>query len=78
MIRGTVYRQVMGVSIREMSTDKTGGRRLSMKLTGAEIFIECLKREGVKTLFALPGGVVLKIFDMLTSAEGHRGGFDPP
>jgi len=36
-----------------------------MKLTGAEIFIECLKREGVKTIFALPGGVVLKIFDML-------------
>ncbi|MEX5213107.1 MAG: biosynthetic-type acetolactate synthase large subunit [Nitrospiraceae bacterium] len=36
-----------------------------MKLTGAEIFIESLKREGVKTVFALPGGVVLKIFDML-------------
>ena len=36
-----------------------------MKLTGSEIFIECLKREGVKTIFALPGGVVLKIFDML-------------
>ena len=36
-----------------------------MKLTGAEIFIECLRREGVKTIFALPGGVVLKIFDML-------------
>lgn len=36
-----------------------------MKLTGAEIFIECLKREGVKTIFALPGGVVLKIFDIL-------------
>ena len=36
-----------------------------MKLTGAEILIECLKREGVKTVFALPGGVVLKIFDML-------------
>jgi acetolactate synthase-1/2/3 large subunit len=36
-----------------------------MKLTGAEILIECLKREGVKTIFALPGGVVLKIFDML-------------
>ena len=38
-----------------------------MKMTGAEIFIECLKREGVKTLFALPGGVVLKIFDMFAS-----------
>jgi acetolactate synthase-1/2/3 large subunit len=36
-----------------------------MKLTGAEIFVECLKREGVKTIFGLPGGVVLKIFDVL-------------
>ena len=36
-----------------------------MKLTGAEILLECLKREGVKILFALPGGVVLKIFDVL-------------
>src|SRR5947208_15917331 len=36
-----------------------------MKVTGAEIFVECLKREGVKTLFALPGGGVLNIFDVL-------------
>lgn len=36
-----------------------------MQLTGAEIFLEALKREGVKTIFALPGGVVLKIFDVL-------------
>jgi len=36
-----------------------------MKLTGAEIFIESLKREGVRTVFGLPGGVVLKIFDVL-------------
>jgi acetolactate synthase-1/2/3 large subunit len=36
-----------------------------MKLTGAEIFLETLKCEGVKTIFALPGGVVLKIFDVL-------------
>lgn len=35
------------------------------QLTGAEIFVEALKREGVKTVFALPGGVVLKIFDVL-------------
>ncbi len=34
-------------------------------LTGAEIFIESLRREGVKTVFGLPGGVVLKIFDVL-------------
>src|SRR5437899_8266447 len=41
-----------------------------MKVTGAEIFVECLKREGVKTLFALPGGVVLKIFDILYQQKG--------
>jgi acetolactate synthase-1/2/3 large subunit len=36
-----------------------------MKLTGAEIFIECLKKEGVKHIFGYPGGVVLNIFDLL-------------
>ncbi len=36
-----------------------------MKMSGAEIFVECLRKEGVKTIFALPGGVVLKIFDVL-------------
>jgi acetolactate synthase-1/2/3 large subunit len=36
-----------------------------MTLTGADILIESLRKENVKTLFALPGGVVLKIFDML-------------
>lgn len=36
-----------------------------MKLTGAEIFIECLKKEGVRHIFGYPGGVVLSIFDLL-------------
>ncbi len=36
-----------------------------MKKTGAEIFLECLKREGVKHIFGYPGGVVLNIFDLL-------------
>jgi acetolactate synthase-1/2/3 large subunit len=36
-----------------------------VKKSGAEIFVECLKREGVKTVFGIPGGVVLKIFDVL-------------
>src|SRR3989338_5132222 len=36
-----------------------------MKKTGAEIFVESLKQEGVKVLFGIPGGVVLKIFDVL-------------
>lgn len=36
-----------------------------MKMTGSQILIECLKKEGVKTLFAYPGGVNLPIFDVL-------------
>ncbi len=36
-----------------------------MKLSGAEILIDCLKKEGVKHIFGYPGGVVLNIFDTL-------------
>ncbi|GBD96629.1 MAG TPA: biosynthetic-type acetolactate synthase large subunit [Nitrospirae bacterium] len=36
-----------------------------MKISGAEILIECLKKEGVKHIFGYPGGVVLNIFDTL-------------
>jgi len=32
-------------------------------LTGAQIFFEALKREGVDTIFGYPGGVVLGIYD---------------
>ena len=43
-----------------------------MQLTGAEIFLESLKREGVDTIFALPGGVVLKIFDVMHQQKDIR------
>jgi acetolactate synthase-1/2/3 large subunit len=36
-----------------------------MKKSGAEILVECLKKEGVKHIFGYPGGVVLNIFDIL-------------
>jgi acetolactate synthase-1/2/3 large subunit len=34
-------------------------------MTGAEIVVESLKREGVKHIFGYPGGVILNIFDLL-------------
>ncbi len=37
-----------------------------MRMNGAQIFLECLKREGVKHIFGYPGGVVLDIYDELT------------
>ena len=36
-----------------------------MKLSGAEILIECLLEQGVDTLFGFPGGAVLPIYDAL-------------
>jgi acetolactate synthase-1/2/3 large subunit len=39
-----------------------------MKKTGSQIIIECLKKEGVDTLFNFPGGVVLPLFDELQNA----------
>jgi len=39
-----------------------------MKMTGAQILIESLKREGVEVMFGYPGGAVLPIFDRLYDA----------
>jgi len=43
-----------------------------MKLTGAEIFVECLKREGVETIFGYPGGAVLPIYDAIFEQSHFR------
>jgi len=39
-----------------------------MKLTGAQILIESLKKEGVEVIFGYPGGVLLPTFDVLYDA----------
>jgi len=39
-----------------------------MKMTGAKIVIEALKKEGVEVAFGYPGGVVLPLFDELYDA----------
>ena len=36
-----------------------------MELTGAQAILECLKKEGVKTIFGYPGGSVLPLYDAL-------------
>ena len=36
-----------------------------MQLTGAEIVIECLKEQGVDTVFGYPGGSILNVYDAL-------------
>ncbi len=36
-----------------------------MQLTGAQIIIECLKEQGVDTVFGYPGGAILNLYDEL-------------
>jgi len=43
-----------------------------MKMKGAQVIIECLKREGVKVIFGIPGGSVLPLFDYLYDEKEIR------
>ncbi len=40
-----------------------------MQLNGSEIVIECLKEQGVDTVFGYPGGAILNIYDALYKHE---------
>ena len=41
------------------------------QLTGSEIVIECLKEQGVDTVFGYPGGTILNIYDELYKHSGE-------
>src|SRR5512136_1323171 len=43
-----------------------------MKMNGARILLECLKLEGVDTVFGYPGGTVINIYDELFSFKEIR------
>jgi len=45
---------------------------MAVKLSGARILLESLKRQGVDVIFGLPGGAVLPIYDVLYDFEGLR------
>lgn len=36
-----------------------------MELTGSQILVECLKEQGVDTVFGYPGGAILNVYDEL-------------
>ncbi|MFA7545521.1 MAG: biosynthetic-type acetolactate synthase large subunit, partial [Anaerovoracaceae bacterium] len=40
-----------------------------MEYTGAEIVLECLKEQGVDTIFGYPGGAVIPLYDALVGYE---------
>ena len=36
-----------------------------MELTGSEILVQCLREQGVDTVFGYPGGCILNVYDAL-------------
>ena len=42
-----------------------------MQLTGSQIVIECLKEQGVDTVFGYPGGAILNVYDELYKHNGR-------
>jgi len=42
-----------------------------MKRTGAQIVLECLKEQGVDTIFGYPGGAVIPLYDALYDQMDH-------
>ena len=42
-----------------------------MKLNGSQIVLECLKEQGVDTIFGYPGGAILNIYDELYKQRDH-------
>jgi len=43
-----------------------------MKLSGAEIVVECLKKEDVKVVFGIPGGAIMPVYDVIYSKSPFR------
>src|SRR6056297_1800066 len=39
------------------------------EMTGSKIFVKCLEKEGVETVFGYPGGAVIPIYDALYNAN---------
>jgi len=52
-----------------METDKDTETE-QQAMTGAQILVDALKREGVDIVFGYPGGKVIPIFDVLKKSEG--------
>src|SRR5712691_10033327 len=63
-------------SRRQVSCERRPGhdsrRTRAVKMSGARMVLECLKREGVDTIFGLPGGAELPIYDVLYDFPGLR------
>lgn len=56
----------------QKATSKTAKKGIEkMQLTGAEIVVECLKEQGVDTVFGYPGGTILNVYDALYMHSGE-------
>ncbi len=57
-IYGYIRKQRSNFEVPKQNNKRKG--YVNMQLTGSEIIIECLKEQGVDTVFGYPGGAILK------------------
>ena len=57
------------------TTKKAIGKKaeLGPTMSGSEILVACLEREGVDTIFAYPGGASMEIHQALTRSKNPHG-----
>jgi len=53
------------MTVRAVAKSEIESEAGNMQLTGAQIVIECLKEQGVDTVFGYPGGAILNVYDEL-------------
>ena len=58
----------------QIETKKAPTKRheLGPTMSGSEILVACLEREGVETIFAYPGGASMEIHQALTKSKQIR------
>src|SRR5882724_11605924 len=68
------YRKQLMSKIAQSETKKAANKRpeLGPAMSGSEILVACLEREGVETIFAYPGGASMEIHQALTRSKKIR------
>ncbi len=58
-----------GSNLAEKNLSLNGRCPQPQEMTGAEIFVRCLKEQGVDTIFGYPGGAVIDIYHQLAKSD---------
>ncbi len=64
-IKRAKAKQGLKAAAAKKAVSKSTAKQTARTLTGSQIVIECLKEQGVDTVFGYPGGTILNVYDEL-------------